>query len=123
MLLDRSATRGLWKPQVACTLSLVLVFLCGALAGAVAMNFGLHNRLHRSPIDSGKVAFFEKVKKDLDLTPAQAEQMQSILDDFSQYYRTVLTDGKSRIMQILNEDQRRKFELILQEHQRHTDGG
>ena len=113
MLLDKPVAGRVWQPKVACALSLVLVFLCGAAAGAVAMNFGIHARLHREP----SALFFEKVKKDLDLTPAQAEQMESILDDFSQYYRTVLTDGKSRIMQILNEDQRKKFEQLLLQSQ------
>ena len=53
--------------------------------------------------------------RDLDLTPAQTEQMETILDDFAKYYRTVLSDGKSRILQILNEEQKRKFEKVLQE--------
>jgi hypothetical protein len=44
--------------------------------------------------------------------------MESILDDFSTYYRNVVADGKSRIMQILNDDQRRKFEQMLAERQK-----
>jgi len=43
--------------------------------------------------------------------------MQSVLNDFWQYYRTVLTDGRSRVEQILNEDQRKKFGRMLQESQ------
>ncbi len=84
------------------------------------MNLGAHNRLHKAPFytEAGKAIYFERVKKDLSLTPEQSEQMESILDDFSKYYRTVLADGKSRIMQILNDDQRRKFEQILLERQR-----
>jgi hypothetical protein len=118
MSLDLIAAKSplcrLLNPRVTCAVTLTLVFLCGAAAGALAMSLG-HSRLHRAAFwtDSGKSAYFERVKKDLDLTPTQAEQMESILDDFTQYYRTVLADGKSRIMQILNEDQRRKFEQIL----------
>jgi hypothetical protein len=44
--------------------------------------------------------------------------MQSILGDSWQYYRTVLSDSKNRIDQVLTEEQRRKFERILQEAQR-----
>ena len=29
-----------WDPKVACVVTLALVFLCGAAAGAVAMNLG-----------------------------------------------------------------------------------
>ena len=41
--------------------------------------------------------------------------MVSILDDFGVYYRNVLSDGKARILRILNEDQKRKFEKLLEE--------
>jgi len=100
------------QPKIVCVTTLLLVFLSGAMVGAVAMNIG-HRRLHAAdPVwtASGKSVYLERVKKDLDLTPEQAEQMETVLDDFSQYYRTVLSDGKARIFQILNTDQRRKFE-------------
>ena len=57
------------------------------------------------------------MQKELDLTPAQSEQMQSILNDFWQYYRTVLSDSKQRVEQLLNEQQRKKFEQLLQQQQ------
>jgi hypothetical protein len=57
------------------------------------------------------------MKRELNLTPTQQEQMESILNDFWQYYRTVLSDSKFKVEQILNEEQRRKFERILQERQ------
>ena len=66
-------------------------------------------------LGSGKAIAVERVKRELDLTPTQVEQMESILDDFAQYYRTVLSDGKSRILHILNPDQQKKFERMLQE--------
>ncbi len=105
------------SPRAACVLTLALVFLAGAVAGALVMNLGTHTNRHRASFwtESGKALYLERVKKDLDLTPAQTEQMESILDDFAKYYRTVLSDGKSRIMMILNADQKRKFEQLLQE--------
>jgi Spy/CpxP family protein refolding chaperone len=97
--------------------TLTLVFLCGAAAGAVAMNYGLHSRLHQTQASfdtaAGKQLYFERMKRELDLTPAQQEQIESILNDFWQYYRTVLSDSKAKVEQILNEEQRRKFERIL----------
>ena len=85
--------------------------------GALAFNLGVHKPLHRAPFwtVSGKAVYVERVKKELDLTPVQTEQLESILDDFSKYYRTVLSDGKFRIMQILNNEQKQKFEKLLQE--------
>jgi hypothetical protein len=44
--------------------------------------------------------------------------MQSVLDDFWQYYRTVLTDGKQRVEQLLTPEQRKKFEQLLQQQLR-----
>jgi Spy/CpxP family protein refolding chaperone len=100
--------------------TLALVFLCGAAAGALAMNLGVHKVMHQPAFDTpeGKVRYFERMQKQLDLTPAQSEQMQSVLNDFWQYYRSVLSDSKSRVEQILTEPQRRKFEQLLQESQR-----
>jgi DNA-directed RNA polymerase sigma subunit (sigma70/sigma32) len=97
--------------------TLLLVFLCGGVVGALAFNLGAHKRMHREPFwsASGKDTAVTRVKRELDLTPVQVEQMESILDDFAKYYTTVLSDGKSRIMQILNDDQRKKFEKMLAE--------
>jgi Spy/CpxP family protein refolding chaperone len=96
---------------------LVLVFLCGAGAGALAMTLGVHRALHQPDFDTptGKIRFFERMQKELNLTPAQSEQMQSILNDFWQYYRSVLSDSKSRVEQILTYEQRQKFERMLQD--------
>jgi len=119
-VLDRAAPRRLWNPRSACGIALAMVFLCGAAVGALVMDFGVHNRANPPAFDTpqGRAAFFERVNHELELTPAQSEQMRSILSDFWDYYRTVLSDGKSRIEQILNDDQRRKFERILQERHR-----
>ena len=83
------------------------------------MTLGVHRSLHQPDFDTpaGKIRFFERMQKELNLTPAQSDQMQSILNDFWQYYRSVLSDSKSRVEQILNDDQRRKFEHMLQDAQ------
>lgn len=80
------------------------------------MNFG-HTHLHRAAFwtEPGKAIYLDRVKKELDLTPAQSEQMESILDDFAKYYRNVAADGKSRILHILNDKQKLKFEQMLTE--------
>jgi len=109
-----------WGPRWVTLAALALVFLCGAAAGALAMNMGVHTHLHQPTFDSaeGKALNFKKLQKELQLTPAQSEQVQEILNDFWQYYRTVLTDGKTRVEQVLNEEQKRKFERLLLEAQK-----
>jgi Spy/CpxP family protein refolding chaperone len=119
-LLERATLGRGTDPKTVFAVTLVLVFLCGAAAGALAMNLGVHTRLHQPTFDSpaGKALNLERLQKELDLTPAQADQMRSILNDFWDYYRTVLSDGKVRVEQILNDQQRQKFERILQESQK-----
>jgi hypothetical protein len=119
-VLVRPTSGAVRDPRVIAAITLTLVFLCGAAVGALVMDLRVHNRATSPAFNTaqGKTAFFERMNRELNLTPAQSEQMQSILKDFWDYYRTVLSDGKSRIEQILNEEQRRKFEQILQDQQR-----
>lgn len=118
-LLERTAVSNTWNPKLACGIVLALVFLCGAAAGAVAMNLGVHKGLHQPAFDTaiGKARYFERMQKELDLTPEQSEQIQSVLNDFWEYYHTVLSDSKQRVEQLLTEPQRKKFELLLQQQQ------
>jgi len=99
-------------------MAVTLVFMTGAIAGAVAMNLGAHKLMHRSVpfwTEGGKEVWLQRWKKELNLTPEQSQEMTTILDDFGLYYRNVLSDGKSRILRILNEDQKRKFNKLLEE--------
>ena len=106
-------------------LTLLIVFLCGASAGMVVMAMGAHQRMHESARPSLTDVKRESVKRfktELNLTPQQAEQLDTILDDFFTYYHTlqaqlddVKASGKERILRILDEDQKHKFEKILAE--------
>ena len=106
------------QPRAACIATMALVFLVGGMVGAVVMSAG-HSRLHAGNRDvwtsAGQSVHLERLRKDLDLTPQQTEQMETILDDFTQLYRTVLTDGKARILQILKPEQQRKFQRMIEE--------
>jgi hypothetical protein len=114
--LERPTVSRPWNPKVACAASLVLVFLVGAAAGALVMDFKVHrNRIPAFETAAGKALYFERMQRELNLTPQQSEQMQSVLNDFWQYYRTVLTDGKQRVESILTEEQRVKFAKMLQQ--------
>jgi len=118
-LFEKATFSRSWDPKIVCLTTLALVFLCGAAAGAVVMNLGVHTHLHQPSFDTaaGKAQYFSRMQRELNLTPVQKEQMESVLNDCWQYYRTVLSDSKSRVEQILTEQQRRKFERLLQEYQ------
>jgi hypothetical protein len=98
-------------------LSMVLVFLCGAVLGAVLMSFVVHPRLHGAKPQPGMSMSVREWQAELDLTAEQTRQLTSILDDFSRYYSDLSADGNTRIMQILNEEQKRKFEKMIVAHQ------
>ena len=118
-----AAERAPWQnPRIVSTL--LLVFVAGATAGALSMRLGLHEKLHRTvaaaPRETGREAVLEKFKSELDLSGAQAEKISLVLDDYSLYYQSLhdqLDDlrstGKTRILQVLNADQRAKFEKMI----------
>jgi len=117
-----AAERASWQnPRVLTTL--VLVFLTGALAGAITMRSGLHEKMHRSASSywrDGRNEFsYDMLKKELDLTPEQSERLKTILDDFVKYHEDlqaqiedVRATGKNRILQMLDARQRQRFEQL-----------
>ena len=115
------ATAALPRPnEKIAILSFVLVFLCGAVLGAVVMSFSGHASLHGTPppVATGLSMSVREWKEELNLTDKQTVELTSILDDFSTYYDNVLADGNSRIMQILNPEQRRRFQQMLEAHRK-----
>src|ERR1051325_8187400 len=115
--LDRVALGRTWDPRLVATVTLSLIFLCGAAAGALVMDLRVHDRLRPPILDTaaGKALYFERLQRELDLTPAQSEQIQSVLNDFWQYYRSVMSDSKERVEQLLTDEQRKKFARLLQQ--------
>lgn len=110
-----------WQnPRILTTL--VLVFLTGALAGAIGMREGLHAELHRGVAywRGDKAEFsYSQLKTELNLTPEQSERLKTILDDFAKYHEDleaqiddVRATGRNRIVQILTPEQRKRFEKL-----------
>jgi hypothetical protein len=119
-LLDRLVVGSAWSPKLVAAVSLSLVFLCGGVLGALVMDLGVHNRQRPPAFETaqGQTMYFERLQKELNLTAAQSDQVKSILGDFWQYYRTVLSECRGRIDQILTADQRVKFDRLLQDQKR-----
>lgn len=115
-----------WRsPRV--LLSLTLIFLCGVVGGAMAMRFAVHGMVHKAEPywqEGGKAIALERMTKELDLTADQRRELETILDDFVMYVQTlqaqmdeVRANGKQRILRILNDQQKQKFEKMLVELQ------
>jgi hypothetical protein len=100
---------------------LLMVFLAGGFIGAWTMR-QVHRRIHEMLTfepKSGTTLSYDQLKTDLNLSPAQAEKLRSILDDFVKYNQDIQSQiedyratGKNRIRSILNADQQRQFEKI-----------
>lgn len=114
--------RAPWQnPRIVSTL--MVVFLAGAATGALSMQLGLHEKLHHAPARStaqGREAILSQFKTELGLTQPQTEKLGLVLDDYRQYYQSLedqLEDlratGKTRIMAILDEQQKQKFEKMM----------
>jgi Spy/CpxP family protein refolding chaperone len=110
-----------WQnPRILTTL--VLVFLAGAMAGAIGMQVGLHRELQRNAAywRGEKEAFsYDLLQRELNLTPEQSERLKTILDDFAKYHddlevqiEDVRATGRNRIVQILTPEQRKRFEKL-----------
>ncbi|MDP8988970.1 MAG: hypothetical protein M3N41_02665 [Acidobacteriota bacterium] len=110
--------------------TLLLVFLAGGAVGALTMQMGLHERLHRTVSaasvpapgrkDPTNDALVQRFKTELNLSGDQTDKIAMVLEDYRQYYQSlqdqlddVRSTGKTRIMQILDEQQRAKFEKIM----------
>ncbi len=117
MLADRS-----WQnPRVLVTL--LLVFLAGALAGAIVMRSPLHAKMHANASsywgDDKNEFSYDTLNRELKLSPEQSERLKGILDDFVKYHddleaqiEDVRATGKNRIRQMLNPKQQRRFEEL-----------
>lgn len=115
--------------------TLTLVFLAGVVTGMVGMRYGLHDQLHNVLADASSARandeMLEHFRTELNLTDEQTGELAEVLDDYSHYYESLqdqiedlhLRDqiedlrstGKNRIMQILNDEQREKFEQMTAE--------
>jgi hypothetical protein len=104
-------------------LTVFLIFLSGGMAGALVMRFGIRalpqNNAVYYPVGDRKVAL-QQLTNELELSPAQVQQLESILDDFVMYVQMlqaqmdeVRANGKYRVMRVLDEKQQKKFEKML----------
>ena len=107
------------------TLYIVLIFLCGVLTGTATsklwMNWGLKSVSAKADSQpSSPRHTVEKFTRELSLSPEQAKQLNDILDETHKGYReheaqieTIRQEGRNRIREILNPEQKAKYEEIL----------
>ena len=112
-----------WLEKKRATLYVLLIFLCGMVAGALASNLwrGLETRgsARASGASSGQRTV-EKFTKRFHLSAEQAMKLESILDETRKAYQiherdqeAIRQQGRARIREILNEEQRAQYEDYL----------
>ncbi len=112
-----------WLVQRRATLYILLIFLCGMVAGALASNLwmGLETRgAARADVSYSANRTVEKFTKRFNLTPEQARKLESILDETRKAYQSyekerdaIRQQGRDRIREILSEEQRAQYEEYL----------
>lgn len=125
----RPATRPWRNPRIA--LMLFLVFLAGFSAGLAAYAVAGQRWMREAQAapswrDNGRQAMLNRFKSELNLTQEQTQQLESVLDDYFTYYHTlqaqlddVRASGRQRILRLLNDDQKRRFNELMDEAQKH----
>jgi uncharacterized membrane-anchored protein YhcB (DUF1043 family) len=117
------AQSGWQNPRI--LLALGLVFLCGAVSGAVVARLTSQQvsaKMNATWRENGKEVTLRHFVKELSLSPGQTAEIETVLDDFSMYYQMlqsqmdeVRASGKSRIEQVLNPEQRQRFDKMMNE--------
>lgn len=123
------AARPWRNPRIA--LTLFLVFLAGFSAGIAVFAIGGHRWMPQAEAapqwrETGRQDLLNRFKTELGLTPEQTRQLESVLDDYFTYYHTlqaqlddVRASGRDRILRLLDDDQKRRFEQLMDEVQKH----
>ncbi|MCC7342579.1 MAG: hypothetical protein IT170_15965 [Bryobacterales bacterium] len=109
------------NPRVLLTFS--LIFLCGALVGAIAITFTQSpSFVASSPQELSREMTLSRLTTELNLTAEQQERLRVVLDDYFQYYHAlqdqldeVKASGREKITQLLTDKQKLKFEKMLKE--------
>jgi hypothetical protein len=109
-------------------LTLALVFLCGAAAGALGFkmtNVSAASAPAPAWKANGREVTVQRFKKELSLNDKQTSELELVLDDFMKYYQTlqaqmdeVRASGKERILGVLDDSQKEKFNALMGELQK-----
>jgi hypothetical protein len=101
-----------------------MIFLCGLAFGSVVTRAYLHSHTavyaQVRPIEAAQRFGLTRLRTALDLTPAQEKTITEVLDDYGKYYQNiedqredVAEQGKQRILDTLDEKQKKRFNQIF----------
>jgi len=115
--MERDEDAGWANPKVLTIFA--VIFLCGAMVGAVGMRAFLHLHIPHSDqrtMEAARAVPIQSLAVRLNLTPAQQKAVMAQLDEYGKYYQNIEEEradvarhGIQAIMKCLNEDQRKLF--------------
>jgi DNA-binding MarR family transcriptional regulator len=83
-----------------------------------------HERLPAAGASPNSKKMLDRFRKELSLNDDQAKEIELVLDDFAMYYQTlqaqmdeVRANGKDRIVKVLSQEQREKFNRMMSDLQ------
>jgi hypothetical protein len=99
-----------------------VVFLCGAAVGTAVTRQYLHSKMFpvHARVELAPHVNLQTMKATLNLTPDQEKIVTKELDDYAKYYQNieeqredVAEHGKQRILDVLDEQQKRRFNAMF----------
>jgi hypothetical protein len=115
----RQNDAGWTNPRVLAILA--VIFLCGAACGSVITRSLLHLRMenrisHQRTIEAARSYGLERLRSELNLSPAQEQKITKLLDDYGKYYQNIEDEredvaehGRRHILDLLTPEQRKRF--------------
>lgn len=101
---------------------LAVVFVAGLATGILGTRTYDHHVAEAppNPLEQQTSVAMERLSRDLSLNDEQAEKVRSILDDYIMFeadllaqVRTLQQQGRQEILQVLDPEQREKFETMV----------
>lgn len=103
---------------------LAIIFVCGLACGAAVTNAFMHYRMangsNYQSMERARQIGWQKLKNELELTPAQVEIVTKELDDYAKYYQNIEDQredvaalGTQHILNVLTPDQKQRFYKLL----------
>jgi Spy/CpxP family protein refolding chaperone len=99
---------------------LVTIFLCGGVAGSLLTRVVWPAKSASGWDAGGREWTLQMMRKELNLTPAQSTEIETVLDEFVLYYQNLQgqmddfrAEGKQRILKVLTPEQRARFERLM----------
>ena len=109
----------------------VLLFCCGAAAGALAHRYYSATAVSAKTTEGSRQHYLSEMRSKLNLTPAQVSQLEKIADDTKAQYKSVRDsyrpemlkikqDHIARVKAILTAEQVPLYERLVAERERHA---